>query len=353
MHADIAILGAGPAGCAAALTLRRYLPELAIALVSEAEPTGSAVGEALSPGALPLMQYLGIQPDFHAVPNVKAGGTASAWGTGEVMERAYLFSGAGHGWLLDRRRFNSWLVDQVHAAGAAVVTARARLCGEAGDWHLAGATITATTIIDATGRAALLARHCGAARVRQDHLVADASWYELGTVADTTPGILVEAGPTGWWYSAGLPQGRAVAMFMTDAALLKQEDPASRLSMAPATAARLGAWRPTGETALRPAWSQTLSTVAGSGWVATGDAAAAFDPLSSLGIGFALRSGIEAARVAAADLAQDDGPREAYLDSVRRITADYRRRLTALYRQERRWADAPFWASRQVKGPMA
>jgi 2-polyprenyl-6-methoxyphenol hydroxylase-like FAD-dependent oxidoreductase len=78
MHADIAILGAGPAGCAAALTLRRYLPELAIALVSEAEPTGSAVGEALSPGALPLMQYLGIQPDFHAVPNVKAGGTACA-----------------------------------------------------------------------------------------------------------------------------------------------------------------------------------------------------------------------------------------------------------------------------------
>jgi flavin-dependent dehydrogenase len=80
--------------------------------------------------------------------------------------------------------------------------------------------------------------------------------------------------------------------------------------------------------------------------VAAGDAAAAFDPVSALGIGFSLRSGMEAARVAVAAAEGDDEAAAAYAAGVTRIYEDYRARHHGIYLQERRWPDAPFWARR-------
>ena len=73
--------------------------------------------------------------------------------------------------------------------------------------------------------------------------------------------------------------------------------------------------------------------------MAAGDAAAAFDPISALGIGFSLRSGMEAARVAAAATEEDAGPAAAYAASITRIYEDYRSRLHGIYSQEQRWPD--------------
>ena len=67
MRTPIAIVGGGPAGCAAALTLRRYLPDLSITLVTKPAPSDAdapAVGETLSPGVLPLLNYLGLREQF-------------------------------------------------------------------------------------------------------------------------------------------------------------------------------------------------------------------------------------------------------------------------------------------------
>jgi flavin-dependent dehydrogenase len=49
---------------------------------------------------------------------------------------------------------------------------------------------------------------------------------------------------------------------------------------------------PRGPVVVRPAQSGHLAPVAGDDWLAVGDAAAGFDPLSSQGIAKALRSGI-------------------------------------------------------------
>jgi flavin-dependent dehydrogenase len=95
-------------------------------------------------------------------------------------------------------------------------------------------------------------------------------------------------------------------MFMTDYDLRAQASWERRLDTAPATSARLASWRPDGQQLVRAANSQCAEAVAGTGWVAAGDAAAAFDPLSSMGIGFSLRSGMEAARVAVGMLEDDD-----------------------------------------------
>ena len=64
MEATVAVVGAGPAGCAAALTLRRYLPEMSVVVISAPAGRRPAAGETLSPGVLPLLAYLGIEAEF-------------------------------------------------------------------------------------------------------------------------------------------------------------------------------------------------------------------------------------------------------------------------------------------------
>ena len=343
---DVAIVGAGPAGCAAALTLRRHLPETSVIVVTARPRHGPAVGETVSPGVLPLLDYLGLRDEFQRSEHVAAGGTASAWGSAHVLERSYLFSGRGLGWHLDRARFDGWLLERVRAAGARVVTGRARI-RPGRSLEIDGvARVTARAIVDAAGRPAQLARRAKARPHHDDELVAEIRWYEHDARERVAAGALIESGPDGWFYSASLPRGRGVAMFMTDADLRGRASWAQRLERAPATAARLEHWRATGETAVRSARSQLSPAPTAAGCVAAGDAAAAFDPISSLGIGFSLRSGMEAARVAAATLAGDTATAAAYSDSIRRIYADYRARHRSIYALERRWPRAPFWARR-------
>lgn len=357
MEATVAVVGAGPAGCAAALTLRRYLPEMPVVLVAApAAGEGPAAGETLSPGVLPLLEYLGVRTAFLDAGHLPAGGTASAWGSPHVAERSYLFTGRGTGWHLDRARFDAWLLEEAREAGATVVHGRARLHGAGrspSGWTIeveGAGTVAARAVVDATGRATRLARRRGLRPRRDDALVAEIRWYADPAPRRAADGALVESVPEGWWYSASLPGGRAVAMFMTDSDLLRESAWEARLEGAPATARRVERWRPTGETLVRAANSQISPAVAGDGCVAAGDAAAAFDPISSLGIGFSLRSGMEAARVAVAAAEGDDAPAAAYTASVARIYDDYRSRWHGIYRQERRWPDAPFWARRAGPG---
>lgn len=358
-HCQIAIVGGGPAGCCAALTLRRWLPELSVLLVTRPDPVGTArVGETLTPGVLPLLQFLQLQTSFEAQQYLQAGGTASAWGRDEALHRPYLFTGMGPGWQIDRSGFDHWLLAQAQAAGTPVLQAQqVTLAGKEAPFtlHLDGQPITADFLIDTTGRSARIARACGAEVHRHDALVAQARWFQIPDAPQhASEGALVASVPDGWWYTAALPQGRGVLMLMTDTTVLppsaaEREALWQRsLAAAPAVAQRVQSWRATGEQQTRSAGSQQLDAVCGPGWVAAGDAAMAFDPLASLGIGFAISTGIEAARAAAAALEGDSAPAAAFADALQQVGVDYRSRLTAYYQMEHRW-DTPFWRARSSK----
>lgn len=355
----VLVLGGGPAGCAAALTLRRYLPGVAVGQIARPAVAGPAVGETLAPGVLPLLDYLGLRGGFEGLGSLPCGGTASAWGGAHVAERSYLFTGRGQGWHLDRARFDDWLWDRAAQAGAHVMRARATQARRVdGMWHVeldGGASVRAEVVIDASGRTAWLARHEDALPRRDDALVAEARWFVHGAGRGPIDGALIESVPDGWWYSANLPGSRGVAMFMTDHDLRMQRPWDARLAAAPATAQRLASWRSDGQELVRAANSQCARALTGEGWIAAGDAAAAFDPISAMGIGFSLRSGMEAARVAAGML-DGDGAGDAaaaYTASIARIYADYRNRLAGIYALERRWPEEVFWQRRLPAPPRA
>jgi flavin-dependent dehydrogenase len=110
------------------------------------------------------------------------------------------------------------------------------------------------------------------------------------------------------------------------------------------TRQRLAGAAPFASFAIRPAAIRILSPATGSGWIAAGDAAAAFDPLASMGIGHALSSGMHAARVAHDCLTADGALRAQYERNVLRVFAQHLQLRHRYYLLEQRWAQQPFWA---------
>ena len=362
---DVVIAGGGPAGCAAALTLRRHTG-LSVMLVEQTRYGQDKVGETLSPAVLPLLDYLGVGEHFRQGDFAPSHAFTAAWGDDRVISRDFLFTGRGHGWHLDRARFDAGLANAARSFGTQLVLgARIRqVRRQASGWTVrlddsAAAPIECRYLIDASGRSAWLGRAIGAKTVQHDRLVG-VSAYFAGSELPVESSSLVEAIALGWWYSAPIPDGRLIAVLMTDADVL-QASHGDRLQLwncaleqAPHTRKRLGVRHMIDPLQVWPAHSQQLQPSCGDGWVAAGDAAAAFDPLSSMGIGYALSTGIHAARLAAGSIAgAQDQPLQqtAYADDIQRHVQEYQTLKRSYYNVETRYSEQPFWARRRA-GPV-
>jgi flavin-dependent dehydrogenase len=210
-------------------------------------------------------------------------------------------------------------------------------------------------LVDATGRT-------GSASLRQlsSTIVID-RLIGVGTLFPercTTPYILIEAVDAGWFYSAALPDGRLAVMYFTDADLYARAGTerkayfARQLDKAHRTRARV-ATDPTPENLLILSAATTRRTrVCGRGWIAVGDAALGFDPLSSLGIFKALDSASRASRQVINAL---DGKTESssYEDWSTQVFGHYLGHRERYYSRETRWPGSPFWARRQLPETVA
>ncbi|MBL6653849.1 MAG: tryptophan 7-halogenase, partial [Reyranella sp.] len=225
-------------------------------------------------------------------------------------------------------------------------------------------------IVDCSGRRALVARTLGVSTVPgDDRLFAYAQWFSCSGDDDDRY-IRIEASPEGWWYSNRLPStdsagtGRLV-VFHSDKDL-----PAGRLA-----ASRQGfdlllegsthiapllkdkGYRPCGRIQGAPANSQRLRDFCGDAWIAVGDAAQAYDPLSSQGIDKALRTGSHAGHLihyALTDRSQGTaglGSGNAYIQQYdelqRQLWQTYLSERDFYYCLQPRWSDQPFWRRRR------
>ncbi len=359
----MAIVGGGPAGAVAALVLARRGVRVTV-LEARLEPAAKP-GECLPPSLTPLLRRLGLAALLAADGHLRSHGNRFVWGAAAAGERSFLAGTRGDGWHVDRRRFEARLAEQARAAGAdwrwgcrVVRCVRGEVA-----WRLELETggrrqeLAAALVADATGRPARLARRLGARRLRYDRLVGVA-----GLLASATPAAdsytLVEATPEGWWYTALLADGRLAAAVFGDGdllprALLRPESAADlwRRLLAATSATRervAGHGYRQADRVLQvvPAESSRLDVIAGEGWLALGDAAAAYDPLSSHGIGSAMGSGFYGGQAAADLLAGRDEALPAYLELMQNAYGAYLDLQRQCYAQERRWPEAPFWRRR-------
>lgn len=359
---DVVVAGGGPAGAATALALRRHDPDLGIVLVEASEYAEVRIGESLPPNARPYLERLGVFERFLGEEPLESYGTSSSWGRGELADNDFVTGREGPGWHLDRRRFDAFLTAEAARAGVEVI-AGSRLAGEehtAEGWvlELEGrpARLEARYVVDATGRGARLATRQGSRRVLFDHLAGVFLFFGPGqrqVPPDTR--TLVEAVEPGWWYSARLPGGGLVAAFMSDSALVRElgvAEPGAWLELAAAsrhTRQRLEGLEPRGEPVVKAASSGRLDRFAGGGWLAVGDAASTFDPVSGQGIVKALAGGLWAAFAAADALADRPHAAARYDRLLAGEFEGYLETREYFYREESRWPDSPFWRRRRVE----
>jgi len=271
----------------------------------------------LQPAARRLLEQLHV--DITTQP--RALGVSSAWES-EALEQNDFFAGmSGDGWLLDRATFDAALATAARAAGVTFVS----------ELDLRGCFV-----VDATGSAAAIARGRGAKRIAYDRLTG-----VFGAVEGGGEGVtLIEAVEDGWWYRGG-----GVVAFFSDVDIIRSRrmhevrNWLAGLELTVHAGRRLG--RRTPRLKLRSGASAILDRVVGEDWVAVGDAASTWDPLSAAGIHKALRNGIDAANAIA------NGTLDQYERSVRVSFHDYLATRDRYYGLVRRWPRSLFWERRR------
>jgi flavin-dependent dehydrogenase len=360
----VAVIGGGPAGSVAAMLLARAG---VTTTVLEGEPQGRwKIGEGLPPISRRMLARLGLWDRFLEDLHLPSYGNCSAWGSEQLVDHNFIFDPNGNGWHLDRSRFDKMLSDAALKAGAGlergakVVTCRQ---SDTGHWRLdarsqGGAQfhIDARFIVDATGRTSWFARRQGARRLRQDSLVSAVALLTpmAGAKQDLDSLTMVEAVEDGWWYSVLIPDGKLVVAYMSDAdrcsarvagtvegwmELLAKTRHISRRVESHRYQVQLG-------PRMAPANSSRLSEPIGDSWVAVGDAALSYDPLSSFGIVGSMETASYAATAITRLLAGDRTAKGHYSQSLDTSWTQYLSNRMTYYQLERRWPDSPFWRRR-------
>jgi flavin-dependent dehydrogenase len=359
IEADVAVIGAGPAGAAAALHLA---PSRRVVLIERRETAPDRIGESLPAAAQHLLRALGVWETFLAEGHAPSFANCSVWGGAGIVEQDSLRDPDGHGWHLDRLRFENGLRATAVARGARLLMpAQPRSVSRHDSrWEIAldAETVTARVLIDAGGRMSAAPSLFGARRAVLDKLVC--GWIHGIAEANARNLTYIEAEPDGWWYTAPLPGGRRVLAFHTDADLPASADARSAHALLARAggvsklcevlkSARFDAYGPSGFCA---AHSAMLVPSAGDGWLAAGDSALAFDPLSSQGLFNALYTGLFSAKAADAMLDGDAVAADRHVAAIEQVRAAYRAHLAVYYGAERRWTGRVFWRRRMAAVPL-
>ncbi len=350
------VAGRGPAGSVAALTLARR--GLDVILAAPEQTPARRIGETLPGGARPLLRDLGLMDLLTAGGHLSSPGNRFAWAELQPEHTDAIRHPHGAGWHLDRARFDRDIRASAASTGARIATASVEsVAPVANDWSVrlrapgSIEAVRARAVIDATGRRARLARSLGARRSRDDDLVALYAYY-AGGEGSPDRRTLIEATADGWWYNGALPDGPRVVALQTAAATAARiragrEGWMRRLAATCYIAAAVEGQRQDG--ALRgceACGAQTLPAI-GRRWIAVGDAALSFDPLSSQGLLTALYTGWKGAEATAAALAGDMGPLEEYARRLDAIRSRYLQQRALAYAEVTRYATHPFWSTRR------
>jgi flavin-dependent dehydrogenase len=351
---DITVIGGGPAGCVTALLLARQ--QHSVVLIDKAKPSRFCIGETLPPQASQLLLELGLFDTFNMQDHRVSPGILSAWGTDELQVSDFIFSPHGNGWHIDRRRFNQMLMEAAQNAGATILTdtavASCRL--EEQNWVIGIrnekglSTLRSRFTVDAGGRSSYLCTG-NSRRIIYDHLVAVAGLSFPSGPTSRSDYTLLEAVDEGWFYSALLPSGQYVVVYMTDADLYAEAKRSPRflenqLRKSPHTAKRVQS--PPQNLEVFSAISCIRDKAVGSNWVAVGDSARSFDPLSGQGLWTAMKSAIDASQVINRFFLGDVDSIPQYEQANRKAFNQYIEARNSFYAVERRWPHSKFWTRR-------
>lgn len=356
---EVIVVGGGPAGITTALSLQKMGVNCLV--IDNSSCLDVKPGESIHPNARSIFKKVGIASFLTNQLHLPCYGSRFLWGHNEIIDDLFIYSNSSHGWHLDRRHFELQL--KSFATGNQVVlqynTSVLSVKYKNAGWEILTKDENnklvyrkCNFLVDATGRSSKIARSLGVKKVNTDLLVA--AWLILQLHERRFPNYtFVESIENGWWYAAPLSNERLAVSFFSDSdlfntdmlnieAFLKNVQRTKLINSAIADLKLNINYKPK----VYPASSSYLQKRFGDNWLAVGDAAFSYDPISSYGVVSALESGYYAGHAIFDYFNGENEAMQAYDYLISTSFEIYRTKYLQQYEQENRWKDSLFWKRR-------
>ena len=293
-HADVLVVGGGPAGAACAAAVRRTRPDADVLVLDRAAfPRDKVCGDGIAPEALDVLAVLGIDvaaltDGFPAVPRLRLQGPR-----GTTVERET----ARPSVVVPRAVLDGRLLDQVLAGGARFRQHTVRSVAVSPTHVEVDGRFRAPVLVGADGAESVVRRALGVPPNRPDRLAVAIRGY--APVLPGTDGVQVVTTTQQRWpayaWSFPLGDGRANVGYgeLVSGGVTRAELVAGLHRMLPGV-------QPTGLRAHRLPLSTGRPRLPGGRVLLAGDAQSLINPLTGEGIFYAVRSGALAGAASAA-----------------------------------------------------
>ncbi|MCO7189562.1 FAD-dependent oxidoreductase [Pseudoalteromonas sp. XMcav2-N-2] len=352
---DCVIVGGGISGTVTAWQLFRQ--GLKVVIVDPRSAPVMRLAESMPASAEPMMHRLGLLELLQQEPHSMHSGQISSWG--EPVLREAPLSDRHHGWKVDKSvlttQIQTRLPEKCLFNGKVVEVSEhddVWFCrvksAQDGSEH----SLESRFIVDASGRQGYLPRVLNLPRHTFDKLTAFvANVPSPFNLKGLSPSVVVEAFEHGWTLISRLNAEQSML-----AIFCNQHTPGfSQLKhsrnwhdIAVNTPCFYNALpeQPFTVKAIN-ASSHIMGRLNGKNWLLAGDAAMAFDPLSSHGMTTAIYMAEKASQAILAALNGETTALHLYSKSMTEIYNSYLNELFGYYRREQRFPDSEFWRSKQ------
>jgi flavin-dependent dehydrogenase len=355
IDADVVVIGGGPAGASIASRLAKQ--GYAVVVIEASEFPRPHVGESLHAHVASLFDQLGLREQIESSGFLRPQAALVHW-AGETRSRRDV----ANGYQVDRARFDKILLQAATQSGAQIIQPARVVTFEhlaERQWRLTVATageqkvIRTPFLVDASGRRGYLPGRRAA--LQPATLALYAYWHNTGLEGAETR---IEAGTEHWYWAAPLPDGSVNATVFVSPERCRNKGASSLkehyLQLLDESQLLSECLRGQLKTTVR-ACSATASRVLepiGTDWIKIGEAALAYDPLSSQGVQNAMSSGLQGAAVVNTLLSDPAAQQLAinfYRNRIDEAARQHAETAANFYWQQAQCTPLPFWLDRSQK----
>jgi flavin-dependent dehydrogenase len=358
---DVVIVGAGIAGLVLSYLLHREGTDH-IVLDRQGGAAAPALAETLPPAALPLLKKLGLLELFESTALQKTYGYHSCWGNTAIADHNFFFHRPyQYGLKINKQAIVAALMQQQQAY---ILPVDHLIAAEpSGDSILITAekkqqpfAVQAKLAADATGRRRTLLNRLGIASLAYDELAAFTCHLPRVKHPAIKHSVYIESFEEGWGIVSALSETMNVCTLFTVKEspvlpLLKQYNNWQDILAGTQYLQYFLTADSNTKVKGAAANSSIAAEISGTGWLALGDAAISFDPLSSHGVTNAVYTAQEAAKAICSYTRRENMQAvTSYSHNISAIFNAYLQTKEQLYRNEKRFPQSSFW--QQMAAPL-